>query len=149
MQKAIGEKMNYWHMQLEPGDNKLGHEKVKEILEHNTIGMGSWEEKSSQQDDFQKKMQIGDVVLIKSGQLAIALVKVASNYFQNDDEIFWFNRRRGVEILEILQEPKNDFPSPRGSLKRAINSDTDTYQYIDKWYKIVKQKNKLQINYKL
>ncbi len=39
--------MNYWHMQLELGDNKLGCTKVKEILIHNIIGIGTWDEKSS------------------------------------------------------------------------------------------------------
>ncbi len=45
--------MNYWHMQLEPGENKLGIEKVKEILEQNIIGMGIWNEKSNQQSHLQ------------------------------------------------------------------------------------------------
>lgn len=132
-------------MQLEPGDNKLGIQKVKEILEQNIIGMGTWEEKSSQQDDFQKRMQIGDIVLIKSGQSAIGLVQVTSEYFQNDNEDFWFNRRRGVEILELLEEPKNDFPSPRGAMKRAVDKNTETYQYIDSWYQRVIEKTNMQM----
>lgn len=137
--------MNYWHMQLEPGDNKLGFQKVKDILEQNIIGMGIWDEKSNQQVDFQNKMVIGDVVLIKSGATVIGLVKVTSNYFENDNNEFWFSRRRGVEILEILDEPKKDFPQPMGTLNIANNQNTDTYQYIDKWYKNVYKNKKLSI----
>jgi 5-methylcytosine-specific restriction protein B len=127
--------MNYWHMQLEPGDDKLGYTKVKEILIHNIIGMGTWDEKSSQQNDFQKRMNIGDIVLIKSGQTVIALVQITSDYFENDNDNFWFNRRRGVKILELLEEPKKDFPQPMGTLNIASNKNTDTYKYIDSWYK--------------
>lgn len=136
--------MNYWHMQLEPGDNKLGHEKVKEILQHNLIGMGIWDEVGNQQVDFQEKMNIGDIVLIKSGTAAIALVKVTSNYFENNQnsELIWFERKREVEVLEILDEPKYDFPQPMGTLNIASDKNTVTYQYIDNWYKLLKKKNK-------
>ena len=80
--------MNYWHMQLEPGDDKLGFNKVKEIIIKNIIGMATWDEKSSQQNDFQKRMKIGDIVLIKSGKTVIALVQVSSNYFKKTMMIF-------------------------------------------------------------
>lgn len=137
--------MNYWHMQLEPGNNKLSDQEIKKILEQNIIGMGTWEEKSSQQDDFQKRMQIGDIVLIKSGQTAIGLVQVTSDYFENDNSDFWFNRRRGVEIIQILDEPKKDFPQPMGTLNIASGKNTPTYQYIDEWYRRVQQNNKFEI----
>src|SRR5574344_828151 len=101
--------MNYWHMQLEPGNDKLGVDKLKEILNKNLIGMGIWDEKNGnpQQTSFQKKMNIGDIVLIKKGKIVIGLVRVTSNYFETEHnrEDVWFERRRGVEILEILEEP--------------------------------------------
>ena len=127
--------MNYWHMQLEPGENKLGYEKVKEIVSQNVIGMGKWEEKSSQQDKFQNEMQIGDVVLIKSGKTVVALVQVIGDYFEKNDDDFWFSRRRNIKILELLDESKNDFPQPMGTLNIASDKNTNTYKYIDSWYK--------------
>jgi 5-methylcytosine-specific restriction enzyme B len=138
--------INYWHMQLEPGDDKLGHEKVKEILLNNIIGMGTWDEKSSQQNDFQKRMKIGDVILIKTGKTVIGLVKVTSDYFENDNDDFWFNRRRGVEILEILEEPRKDFPQPLGTLNIALGKNTDTYKYIETWYHSIKKQTKINLN---
>ncbi|MCT7646711.1 McrB family protein [Aliarcobacter butzleri] len=141
--------MNYWHMQLEPGNDKLGVDKLKEILNKNLIGMGIWDEKNGnpQQTSFQKKMNIGDIVLIKKGKIVIGLVRVTSNYFETEHnrEDVWFERRRGVEILEILEEPIDDFPDPQKTLKRASSHDTPSYQYIDTWYKQIKRKNKLNI----
>lgn len=141
--------MNYWHMQLEPGE-KLGIEKIKEILNKNLIGMGDWEENTdgnAQQTSFQKRMNIGDIVLIRSGKTAIGLVRVTSNYFEtesNRDDV-WFKRRRGIEILEILDKPKYDFPQAQKTLSIAYDAKTSTYIYIDNWYKKFKQKNKLNI----
>ena len=141
--------MNYWHMQLEP-DEKLGIDKIKEILNKNLIGMGVWEEKKDgnpQQTSFQKRMNIGDIVLIKSGKTVIGLVRVTSNYFETEPnrEDVWFERRRGIEILEILDKTKYDFPQSMGTLNIASDAESDTYIYIDNWYKRVKQKNKLNI----
>ena len=127
--------MKLWHMQLEPSDDKLSYEKVKKIVLRNVIGMGKWKEKSSQQNDFQTKMEIGDVVLNKSGKKAIALVQVSSNYFEKSDDGIWFKRRRNVKILELLEEPRNDFPQPMGTLNIALDKKSPTYKYIDSWYK--------------
>lgn len=136
-------------MQLEP-DEELGIEKIKEILNKNLIGMGDWEEKKDgnpQQTSFQKRMNIGDIVLIKSGKTVIGLVRVTSNYFETEpyrDDV-WFKRRRGIEILEILDKPKYDFPQPLATLTIASDTKSSTYIYIDNWYKRFKQKNKLNI----
>jgi len=129
--------MNYWHMQLEPGHNSLGVDKVKEIVNQNIIGMGTWEEKLNQQIDFQKRMQIGDVVLIKCGQDVVALVKVTSNYFENNNDDFWFNKRRGIKVLDINIGSRSVFPQPMGTLNIASDKKTPTFQYIDTWYKDV------------
>ena len=136
-------------MQLEP-DEKLGIDKIKEILNKNLIGMGVWEENKDgnpQQTSFQKRMNIGDIVLIKSGKTVIGLVRVTSNYFETEPnrEDIWFERRRGIEILEILDKTKYDFPQSMGTLNIASDAKSDTYIYIDNWYKRVKQKNKLNI----
>lgn len=136
-------------MQLEP-DEKLGIDKIKEILNKNLIGMGVWEENKDgnpQQTSFQKRMNIGDIVLIKSGKTVIGLVRVTSNYFETEPnrEDVWFERRRGIEILEILDKTKYDFPQSMGTLNIASDAKSDTYIYIDNWYKRVKQKNKLNI----
>ncbi len=138
-------------MQLEP-DEKLGIDKIKEILNKNLIGMGVWEENKDgnpQQTSFQKRMNIGDIVLIKSGKTAIGLVRVTSNYFETEPyvEDIWFRRRRGIEILEIVDSnlQNSDFPQSMGTLNIASDVKSDTYIYIDNWYKRVKQKNKLNI----
>src|SRR3989339_1608325 len=72
-------KMTYWHMQLHPDDKNWRRE--KELLEKKSlIGLGEWEGGQSQINQFKNEMQIGDIVLIKRGALAIALTKVIGSF---------------------------------------------------------------------
>ena len=92
--------MTYWHMQLHPDDKNWRRE--KELLEKKSlIGLGEWEGGQSQINQFKNEMQIGDIVLIKRGALAIALTKVIGSFEENDEGgIDWFKYRRKVEVLD-------------------------------------------------
>jgi len=69
--------MTYWHMQLHP-DNK-DWEKEKELLKkEGLIGCGLSDD--SQLNLFKSKLKIDDIVLIKRGNISIALVKVIGNF---------------------------------------------------------------------
>ncbi|GAB4200979.1 MAG: hypothetical protein Fur0023_04880 [Bacteroidia bacterium] len=71
-------------MQLHPNNSgKYGREKIEKILKKGVIGMG--DENGSQSDNFKDKMQIGDIVLIRS-RGPFALVKVTGEYKDNDIE---------------------------------------------------------------
>ncbi len=100
------------------------------------IGLGDWD--STQVTQFEKEMRIGDVVLIKRGAEPIALVEVTSDS-ENDEnaidwDLDWFSYRRQVKVLAFADGKKPKFPLPRGTLKKSVNSGTDTYKYIQKWY---------------
>lgn len=95
--------MNFWHMQLHPSDSQaVNRDEVKRILlEKGVIGLGvQWENDRGQPQKFEKEVKVGDVVLIRSDG-PLALVKVLSNYYNNQDNSVWFDLIRKVEILSL------------------------------------------------
>ena len=136
--------MNYWHMQLHP--NNLNWGKEKELLEKlSLIGLGDWEERISQQSDFENKMQIGDIVAIKRGESLIALVEVIGEYqYKNevgDSDLDWFERRRNVKVLDWYNHEYNFFISPRGTLTRCnMSGEAESTYSIIEWHNNVKNK---------
>jgi len=136
--------MAYWHMQLHPNDLKWRRE--EELLEKlSLIGMGLASE--NQTKDFIKKVNPKDIILIKRGSKPIALVEVDGDLEDNHEndltDLDWFRYRKKVKVLDIFSKskldiadkPKNDFPSPRGTLNLAKGEKTPTYQYILNWHK--------------
>ena len=100
--------MNFWHMQLHPGDREaVNRNEVKKILkEKGVIGLGDqWPNDGGQPQKFQKEIRIGDVVLIRSDG-PLALVKIISDCYQNSDNSVWFdlvrNRWKVVYIKKSL-----------------------------------------------
>lgn len=137
--------MTYWHMQLHPDAQNWGKE--KEVLEKlSIIGLGG-DEDSLKVVQFQREMRIGDVVLVKRGGNPIALVEITGDCEYDEDKVDWdfdwFYYRRTVKVLAFADNYENlgSFPLPRGTLKKSINSDTDTYKYIQKWHFDVVSKN--------
>lgn len=125
----------YWHMQLHPDDPDFKKELLL-LKEKQVIGLGSLKNKE-QLNQFKDEMNIGDVVLIRSGAKALALVEVTGDFFVADvvdNTLDWFEFRRQVKILATKDLSPSDFPYSRGTLKKAVNPVTPTYQYIDTWY---------------
>ena len=90
-------------MQLHPSDSQaVNRDEVKRILlEKGVIGLGvQWENDRGQPQKFEKEVKVGDVVLIRSDG-PLALVKVLSNYYNNQDNSVWFDLIRKVEILSL------------------------------------------------
>jgi predicted ATP-binding protein involved in virulence len=131
--------MIYWHMQLHPDAPRFGLE--REILEKKqVIGLADWPEGKGQIDQFKQAMTLGDIVLIKQGRRPIALVEVTGEYAYHklvNKDLDWFPHRRNIKVIAFMDEVKNDFPSPRGTLKKSVNRYTPTYQYINQWYSSV------------
>ncbi len=136
--------MAYWHMQLHPNDLKWGRE--EELLEElSLIGIGLTSE--IQTKNFIKNVMIRDIILIKQGSKPIALVEIKGELednLENDiSALDWFRYRRKVKILDIYNKtkldssdkPKNNFPSPRGTLTISKDNRSPTYQYILNWHK--------------
>ena len=139
--------MNFWHMQLHPNDINWKQEE-KLLKEKGYIGLGDWKEKISQQESFEKRMLIGDIVAIKRGGTLIALTKVISDYEYTDQvsDLDWFVRRRKVEILDWYQEKYDYYVFPRGTLTKCDmkNSDAVTNKTIKGWYKKIMSERKIK-----
>lgn len=139
--------MNFWHMQLHPDD--INWKKEEKLLrETGYIGLGDWDEQISQQESFEKRMLIGDIVAIKRGGTLIALTKVTSDYEYTDQvsDLDWFVRRRKVEILDWYQDSYDYYVFPRGTLTRCDmnNSDAVTNKTIKGWYKKIMSEQKIK-----
>lgn len=128
--------MNYWHLQMFMPEGRKGI-KINSIemlqREKPVIGTGEWN--NPQCSNFKKAMQIGDIVCVKEGSKILALCKITSNSFTNTDlkDIYYNHNYRQVQVLDFYQGDES-FPQPQGTLQRAINSDTPTWQFIDQWY---------------
>ena len=146
--------MNYWHIQLHPDNRKdFSNKVIREILtEKKIIGLGEWEQGEKQREQFQNSMEIGDIVVVKSGKTPIAIVEVLgqSYYEENTNENFdWFSFRRRIKILEFYKnEYKFDIAQPRGTLSVCDNLQTATSKTIINWHKNA-MRNKLLENIKL
>ena len=126
--------MTYWHMQMFKNWDENSEDKL--LKEKGLIGLGYTNK--SQEEQFKKDMNIGDIVLVRRGVRSVALVKVISeveDIGENDfDLLDWFRFRRKIKILALADKNMDSFPQPRGTLQKSINKYTRTYQYIDSWY---------------
>jgi len=137
--------MNYWHMQLHPGDKPEWNLEREVLKNYQLIGMGVWEEDASQQNSFEKVMDIGDIVAIKRGEQLIALTEVIGDYEYAEGEegrVDWFERRRKIKVLDWYNDAYKLYVSPRGTLTRCnVGGDALSTNSIIKWYKMLKMNN--------
>lgn len=134
--------MKYWHIQMHLPEGRGGVKiKTEAMLRENEpiIGTGEWE--SKQCTDFKTKLSVGDVVLVREGNEAIALCEVCGDNF-TDVKLqakYLHNNYRQVKILqwaESYAQPEKKLFS-EGTFKPCINTSTRQYKYIDQWYQSV------------
>lgn len=146
--------MNYWHMQLHPGNpDKSYIPTVLSILkEKAVIGLGEWDKGITAKTDFFEKMSVDDIVLVKQGNSPLALVRVigdAFNHNEIDENLDWFEFRRKVDVLDYYQESYDfKFPQPLGTLSICDDLSNKTSQTIINWYRKVTAR-KIMDNIKL
>jgi 5-methylcytosine-specific restriction protein B len=132
--------MNYWHMQLHPGDKpNFPVETILEILNtKHRIGLGDWPEGEEQREQFKTEMEKGDIVAIKNGNTPVALVRVKGDYYPEnnlDENLDWFKHRREVEILDVYKDSYDfSIPQPRGTLSICRDLTNSTSKIILNWY---------------
>ena len=126
-------------MQLHPNDKSRNEE--YEILDRGYIGLGDWDDKraTNQIIQFKNEMKKGDIVLIKRGGKALALVEVIGDSEEGNGigDNDWIYYKRDIKLLDKDVSNMPSFPQPRRTLQKSINKYTRTYQYIDNWYKKV------------
>ena len=159
--------MNYWHIQLHP-DDRLSIEILKSILINlQEIGLGeSWNDKNgnpvNDPELFKKQMKIDDIVMVRDTVTPVALVRIISDGFIEDeiDENYdWFPLRRKIEVLgfyesgdkelldKILKKYNKSHIQASGTLTYC-NGNNATNDFIIEWHKAIKYR-KLMENIKL
>lgn len=145
--------MNFWHMQIHPGDqteirrqdavNILGSKKI--------IGMGkAWDNDRGQPHKFTSEMKIGDIVLIRSDG-PLALVKIKSDCFENKDTSVWFKLARHVDVLS----PAGNHYKDRFKKEKNKNWNEGLYlpttleianqsEFVAFWHKSILKGNKMK-----
>ena len=141
--------MIYWHIQMNQPWGR-GKQKIDSVLMLKqtipVIGTGEW-------DDFQCRNFKGegsnglkehDIVLVREGADPIALCKVTGNYFsdKNLENKYHHNWYRTVEILSWYTEGQS-FPQPQSTLQRLRDYNTDSWKFINTFYKKIIQNNKM------
>jgi 5-methylcytosine-specific restriction protein B len=136
----------YWHIQMFLPEGRDGDsiESIKMLQESQpVIGTGEWDDlqcryfKSSDNGG----LNIGDIILVREGGKPLALCRVKSNSFTNKElEAKYINRHyRYVDVLDFYNG-KEFFPQPQGTLQRLINNNTDSWKFINNWYKQILNK---------
>ena len=129
--------MNYWHIQMALPQGR-GEIRIDSSLllkeDAPVISTGEWD--NFQCRDFKNKIQIGDIVCVRDGKKPIALCKVIGDNFTdaNLSSKYLNINFRLVEVLEFYTG-EDSFPQAQGTLRRAIDKNTSTWQFINNWYK--------------
>ena len=142
--------MKYWHIQmhLPKGRNKNVRINSRDMLQEETpvIGTGEWPDKQCY--DFKNVMAIGDIVLVREGQKAIALCEIISDNYVDTAlaEKFININYRKVKVLQwetdYIQPPKRLFS--QGALSQCVSPKTDQYHYIHQWHQLVMKTKEIQ-----
>lgn len=134
--------MTYWHLQMSLPEGRGGRHIDSTLLlkeEKPVIGTGEWDD--FQCRNFKNTMQIGDIVCVKDGGSPIALCRVTSGNFSDEElELKYINHNyRYVDVLDFYKD-EEAFPQPQGTLSKAIDDNTTTWQFINNWYNSYRQK---------
>lgn len=129
----------YWHMQMHPDDKSFADEHIYDILGNKKIiGLGQWDDGKSAISTFKYKMNVNDIVAIKTGSKLIALVQVIGGQYevQNDNsEIGWIVHRRPIRVLDWDLWGKT-IPQPRKTIEKCV-SEVNTTKIIRDWHERV------------
>lgn len=131
----------YWHLQMFlPGGRENERIDSRKMLEEAKpiIGTGEWD--NLQCEYFKSSnnggMCIGDIVLVREGGKPLAICEVISDCFQDQrlTDKYVNKNYRYVKTLEFYNDIK-PFPQAQGTLQRLTTKDTDSWQFINNWYK--------------
>jgi DNA polymerase III delta prime subunit len=100
--------MNYWHIQMHPGDQEeFDRKRVTQLLkETGLVGVGDWEDGASKIRLFVEDVAIGDIMLVRSTK-PLALVEIVGESEYDETargRLDWFEYRRQVKVLAWYSE---------------------------------------------
>jgi 5-methylcytosine-specific restriction protein B len=129
-------------MQLHPNKKSdFPREKIEKILkEKKVIGLGypdGWRGGPRQISNFQKTMDKGDIVAVRTGAKLVALVEVMDDWYDGDNEadtaLDWFPIRRRIKLLDIYNGSET-IRNCRPTLVHCVGKNVDDTKVIKKWY---------------
>ncbi len=141
--------MNFWYMQLHPGEDSSKDYSIERMLEtivrYRDVGMGDekqWYNRGLQ-EVFISRVKNGDVVAVGKGKRLFALVRIIGERKPNCDknESHWYGLTRPVEILSLdptpaMQRFVNEYQvAPIMGLPfRKTISKVNKNQFVRYWY---------------
>ena len=139
-------KDTYWHIQMHmPEGNAKGWIiDPKDMLQEDcpVIGTGEWTDPNNQCENFKSAIQIGDIVMVRKGNLPIALCEVTSESYKDDKlkEKYGNSNFRNVTVLDYWKKGKVNFKS-QGTLSPLYkSSNSNSWNIINNWYKQILNK---------
>lgn len=149
--------MNYWNMQLHPGDAKMNLNEIKKLVEENlVIGMGDeWENDGGQPAQFKNDVKIGDIVVIRHQSAPRYLLEVISDCYDNQNTNVWFQICRKVRILDGDGQKYKDLYAKTnrkwsdGMFPLKTFQTANNWDFAKFWYKQIIEQINLEKNIKL
>lgn len=139
-------KDTYWHIQMHmpEGDDKGWIIDPKDMLQEDCpiIGTGEWTDPRNQCENFKSTIKIGDIVMVRKGNLPIALCEVTSESYKDDklEEKYGNSNFRNVKVLDYWKDDKVNFKS-QGTLSPLYkSSNSHSWNIINNWYKQILSK---------
>jgi MoxR-like ATPase len=140
----------YWHIQMHLPEGKGGTviDSEKMLLENSPIiGTGEWDDKQCRNFKGEANgIKIGDIVMVRIGNMPLALCEILDDYFTDDElEEKYINKLyRHVKVLDWNTTKEKNSLFSQGTLKPLYKwNNTDSWHYINNWYKKVLNKNKM------
>lgn len=142
--------MNFWHIQLDPGEDKLSSEEFKKIVEDiSVIGMGDqWDNDGGAPKRFEKEVSVGDIFVIRHRGAPRYLVEVIGDCKKNEnaDEIdVWFPLYREIRIINdegpfYKEEYKNKTGKnwTNGLFSATAFQTANNWEFAKYWYSHIK-----------
>lgn len=142
--------MNFWHIQLDQGEDKLSSKEFKKIVEDiAVIGMGDqWDNDGGAPKRFEKEVSVGDIFVIRHGGAPRYLVEVIGDCKKNEnaDEIdVWFPLYREIRIINdegpfYKEEYKNKTGKnwTMGLFSATTFQTANNWEFAKYWYTHIK-----------
>ena len=117
----------------------------KDMLQEDcpVIGTGEWTDPNNQCENFKSAIKIGDIVMVRKGNLPIALCEVTSESYKDDKlkEKYGNSNFRNVTVLDYWKKGKVNFKS-QGTLSPLYkSSNSNSWNIINNWYKWKQQRS--------
>ena len=153
--------MNFWNIQLDPGDDKLSFKELKKIVEEfSVIGMGDqWKNDRGAPNRFENDINIGDICIIRHSGSPRYLVEIVDVCKRNegDNRInnVWFKIYRKIKIIDSNGDSyKQRYKEigktwTDGSYPATAFQNANNWDFAKFWFNHIKNKRIMEDNIQL